>query len=98
MAFVPPGTPDNSPPFQRWDSRRDDTASPDRDERDSERDVTTMTHQHSTKTITDQRPMYVKCLSPLLGLSVHWRLEPTDESVGYCRVSLRDKRKPGVAS
>ena len=41
MAFVPPGTPDISPPFQRWDTRHDDTASPGRDERDSERNATT---------------------------------------------------------
>ena len=26
--FVPSGTPDNSPPFQRWDTTRDDIKSP----------------------------------------------------------------------
>ncbi len=35
--------------------------------------------------------IHTKCLSPLRGF---WGLvapDPTDESVGYCRVSLRDK-------
>ena len=86
-APVPPGTFDNSPPFQRWDTRCISTTSPDRDERDSERDTTTM---------IDQLAIHIKCLSPLRGFAVGWALHPTDESVGYCRVSLRDKRKTGV--
>ena len=32
-AFVPPGTHENSPPFQRWDCVRPESESPDRDER-----------------------------------------------------------------
>ena len=57
--------------------------SPGRDERNSQRDETI---------IMDQRAMHEKCLSPLRGF---WEeivdLGPTDESVGYCRMSLRDK-------
>ncbi len=34
--FVPVGTPDNSPPFQRWETTRDDMKSPVWDERDSQ--------------------------------------------------------------
>ena len=47
---------------------------------------------------TAQQPMPGKCLSPLPGLLLGWPLEPTDESVGYGRVSLRDKHQLGVAS
>ena len=86
--FVPSGTPDNSPPFQRWDTRHHNTTSPGRDERARERDTTRM---------MDQRTMRAECLSPLRGFVVGWPLRPTDESVGYCRVSLRDKRQTGVA-
>ena len=48
--FVPPGTFDNSPPFQRWDTTRDDMKSPGRDERDSQRSTTTMMHQRNATT------------------------------------------------
>ena len=38
--------------------------------------------------------MHAKCLSPFQGFGVGGPLKPTDKSVGYCRVSLRDKFRP----
>ncbi len=72
-AFVPSGTPDNSPPFQRWDGRRKDKSSPGRDERTCERDAMMMA----------QQPIPLKCLSPLWGFLGFIAPRPTDESVGY---------------
>ncbi len=46
--------------------------------------------------IKDQRAIHAKCLSPLGGFWEFFALGTTDESVGYCRMSLRDKRKAGV--
>lgn len=45
----------------------------------------------------DQRAIHVKYLSPLWGFWEFIAIGPTDESVGYCRMSLRDKRKTEIA-
>ena len=44
----------------------------------------------------DQRAIHAKYLSPLWGFWEYVALGPTDESVGYCRMSLRDKRNAGI--
>jgi hypothetical protein len=50
----------------------------------------TVAHQGIVATMME-RTIRAKHLSPLRGFGEFFAPRPTDESVGYCRVSLRDK-------
>ena len=56
----------------------------------------TIIAQRMTETVDEMRTMPTHGLSPLRGFAVSLSIHPTDESVGYCRVSPWDKDKTGV--
>ncbi len=87
--LVPPGTPDSRPPFQRWECGPDQA----NESRQGGR------HQRKPGVVrSGDRGQGARFCRPCRGCGRRAALGPTIETVGDCRVSLRDKEWPAVAS
>ena len=76
--FVPPGTPDNSPPLKRWDNKSLVATAP-----------IGATEFRTVTSLQLSRELEVRtCLPSLAGLVGRWHCSPTVETVGYFRLSL----------